>query len=370
MYFSPLEDEKLVEFVSKYPVLYDASVADYKDAVMRENIWKEIGLKLNKTGMLAKLDESVGKIVEAMAERGILDNSIIVFLSDNGAQTFGLHTNEGSNWPLRGLKFTLFEGGVRGTCAIWSPLIKQTGRVSSDLIHISDWLPTLYSAAGGNVSDLGDVDGVDQWPNLASIPGDSPRSELLLNIDSSRGMEALISDEWKLVVGSFEDGVYDYHYGDDGRETKNQVYITEVLQSPVSRCIAVVSNSSSVIEEADIERLRSLARVECRGVIVNGSGPYCNSPCLFKLTDDPCETNDVSSVYPELVERMKKTLDRHREKMVPQLNQPVDPASDPALFDDVWVPWLDFSAKSCGIQGGTFLVSFVLLWMVTRSFLV
>nr|CAD7590329.1 unnamed protein product [Timema genevievae] len=103
-------------------------------------------------GMLARLDESVGKIVEAMAERGMLDNSILVFLSDNGAQTFGLHTNEGSNWPLRGsvcpqLKFTLFEGGVRGTCAIWSPLIQQTGRVSSDLIHISDWLPTLYSAA-------------------------------------------------------------------------------------------------------------------------------------------------------------------------------------------------------------------------------
>nr|CAD7576150.1 unnamed protein product [Timema californicum] len=184
--------------------------------------------------MLARLDESVGKIVEALAERGILDNSILVFLSDNGAQTFGLHTNEGSNWPLRGvqrvennlektslsvpeskpylpvngslvycdssaldhvvteavsvesrrrsgtlvspgygqrrsqenfgvsyfweplttpslrpqLKFTLFEGGVRGTCAIWSPLIQQTGRVSSDLIHISDWLPTLYSAAG------------------------------------------------------------------------------------------------------------------------------------------------------------------------------------------------------------------------------
>nr|CAD7398174.1 unnamed protein product [Timema poppensis] len=222
----------------------------------------------------------------------------------------------------------------------------------------------------GNVSDLGDVDGVDQWPNLAGNPGDSPRSELLLNIDSSRGMEALISGEWKLVVGSFEDGVHDYHYGDDGRETKNQAYITEVLQSPVSRCIAVMSNSSSVVEEADIERLRSLARVECRGVIVNGSGPYCNSPCLFKLTDDPCETNDVSSVYPVLVERMKKTLDGYREKMVPQLNQPVDPASDPALFDDVWVPWLDFSAKSCGIQGGTFLVSFMLLWMVTRPFLV
>lgn len=50
------------------------------------------------------LDWSVGKIIKTLSARGHLGNSIIMFLSDNGAQTFGEHENFGSNWPLRGVK--------------------------------------------------------------------------------------------------------------------------------------------------------------------------------------------------------------------------------------------------------------------------
>lgn len=95
--------------------------------------------------MVSKLDDSVGQIVEALDSKNMLQNSIIVFVSDNGAPTIGSFMNWGSNYPLRGIKDTLFEGGVRDAAFIWSPLIVQNGRVSYDLIHVSDWLPTLIT---------------------------------------------------------------------------------------------------------------------------------------------------------------------------------------------------------------------------------
>ena len=81
----------------------------------------------------------------------MLENSIIIFSTDNGGPAEGFNLNAASNWPLRGVKNTLWEGGVRGAGFIWSPLIKNRERVSEQIMHISDWMPTLYEAAGGNL---------------------------------------------------------------------------------------------------------------------------------------------------------------------------------------------------------------------------
>jgi len=101
--------------------------------------------------MMSALDRSLGRVVEALEQQGMLKNSIIVFMADNGAPTIGRFPNWGSNYPMRGLKETLWEGGVHGAALIWSPLINAAPRVSTGLMHITDWLPTLYAAAGRNL---------------------------------------------------------------------------------------------------------------------------------------------------------------------------------------------------------------------------
>lgn len=54
--------------------------------------------------MVSKLDESVGDVIIALRKQGMLENSIVLFMSDNGAPSFGIHSNKGSNYPLRGVR--------------------------------------------------------------------------------------------------------------------------------------------------------------------------------------------------------------------------------------------------------------------------
>lgn len=151
--------------------------------------------------MVTKLDESIGRITLELRKNGMLDNSIIAFMSDNGAPTIGEFPNQGSNYPLRGVKETLWEGGVRGAAFVWSPLLQETPRVSTDLMHVTDWLPTLYTAAGGDINALDpEVDGVDQWSSLVyNLP--TARAEVLLNIDEKYRNAALRFNNWKIILG-------------------------------------------------------------------------------------------------------------------------------------------------------------------------
>ncbi|RXG59692.1 Arylsulfatase B, partial [Armadillidium vulgare] len=94
--------------------------------------------------MLWKLDESVGRVIKALQDNNMLDNSIVVFTTDNGGDSSGHSGGAASNWPLRGTKNSMWEGGVRGSAFIWSSLLKKPGRVSMEMMHITDWFPTLY----------------------------------------------------------------------------------------------------------------------------------------------------------------------------------------------------------------------------------
>lgn len=90
----------------------------------------------------------------------------------------------GSNYPFRGGKDMLWEGGVKGTAFVYSDLIKHKGRVSHELIDITDWVPTIYHLAGGNADLLHKyLDGKNVWGTISNKDIPSPRDEILHNID-------------------------------------------------------------------------------------------------------------------------------------------------------------------------------------------
>lgn len=98
--------------------------------------------------IIVRLDESVGEVVNTLNEENILNDTVIIFMSDNGAMTTGYYENFGSNWPFRGLKSTLYEGGVKNAAVMWYNQLAHKGIVEENLVHITDWFPTLYNAAG------------------------------------------------------------------------------------------------------------------------------------------------------------------------------------------------------------------------------
>ena len=95
-------------------------------------------------------------------------------------------------------------GGVRGVAFVHSPLLGLKGRVSMDMMHATDWVPTLYGLAGGNTDRLKHLDGFDMWPMLAQEQP-STRTEVLVNINPHiQNRAALRFQQWKLVVNTSE----------------------------------------------------------------------------------------------------------------------------------------------------------------------
>lgn len=170
-------------------------------------------------GMTAALDEGVGKIVATLKEEGLLDNTLIIFSSDNGGHKPG---QIGSNTPLRGGKGTLYEGGIR-VCALarWAGHIPPQ-QVIKEPLHAVDWYPTLVRLAGGSLEQKLPLDGRDIWPVLTK-GAKSPHESLFIH-DWFPNRAALRMGDWKLSAVKTETKVkgYElYNLAEDPKEKKN-----------------------------------------------------------------------------------------------------------------------------------------------------
>ncbi|XP_018021604.1 arylsulfatase B [Hyalella azteca] len=152
-------------------------------------------------GMVSALDHAVGSVVAALEETGHFQNSIIVFSSDNGASW----NKMGLNWPLRGSKGSLFEGGTRVPAVVSSLRLAQRGVVYTGLFHATDWYPTLLRAAGAPASASEGLDGVDQWEALNGR-APPPRQQMIYQMTNHRGLStAMRYKNYKVILGNFKD---------------------------------------------------------------------------------------------------------------------------------------------------------------------
>ncbi len=226
------------------------------------------GRRRTYAGMVAAMDEGIGEILAALEKKGLRENTLIVFCSDNGGPLPGVVT---SNGPLRDGKGSLYEGGVRvPAIAVWPGKI-SAGSIVHAPLHMVDWYPTFLNLAGAPSSGGHALDGRDAWPAITR-GAPSPHEDILTNISTTGG--ALRAGDWKLVVnGQVRDGE---EGGDERPERRAQK--EQALAAPV------------------IE--------------------------LFNLADDLSEKTNLAEKYPEKVRELRTRLDAYAKAAAPSLQAP------------------------------------------------
>ncbi len=154
--------------------------------------------------MVTAVDDAIGELTNALSKKGMLDNTLVVFHSDNGgAVAHKYPTGDGDvavggadNGPYRNGKGSLYEGGVRVPAFVKWPKGLEGG-VSSALVHVTDLYPTLLAQAGAKKEQRKPLDGVDQWPAIAQSKL-SPRKDIPIAVEDHRA--AIRAGDWKLIL--------------------------------------------------------------------------------------------------------------------------------------------------------------------------
>lgn len=137
--------------------------------------------------MVKSLDDGIGRVMAALEESGQAENTLVLFMADNGAD----YKYGGSNKPFRGQKATLFEGGIRVPCVMKFPGIIKAGTVSNDQVGAIDLFPTFCKMAGVNPQKYL-PDGHDIMKVLQG--GAMPQREMLFELHMA---SALRVGDWK-----------------------------------------------------------------------------------------------------------------------------------------------------------------------------
>lgn len=154
--------------------------------------------------MITAMDDQIGRVLAALDQRGMRQNTVVLFQSDNGGTRSAKFTGEidmskatipCDNGPWRDGKGTLYEGGTRVVSVIDWPGHVKPGSVVDEAIHVVDMYPTLAKIAGAKPGDK-PLDGVDAWPAIAEGKP-SARTEVVYNVEPL--MAGIRQGPWKLV---------------------------------------------------------------------------------------------------------------------------------------------------------------------------
>jgi arylsulfatase A-like enzyme len=259
--------------------------------------------------MMARLDAAIGDFVKMLKAKGIWEDTILWVTSDNGGMTHWgptwFEASVASNYPLRGGKATLFEGGMRTVSFVTGGFLPDSasGAVRHELIQHVDVAETLAQLGGANLG--ASSDGYNVWETIAHGEA-SPRTEVPLNIDASvpgKNFSALIQRNWKLIHTSLLlELPFDGWWSPD----------------PYRRTLPKLCQMS--------------VKVHDRSVM------------LFDIGRDPEERYNVALSNQDVVLRMLRRIDELADpKNGYRDPQPLikDPQADPKHHDGCLAPWLD-----------------------------
>lgn len=161
--------------------------------------WHKGGTPEKFAGMVKSLDDAVGKIVDAVDAAGLAKNTMIIFTSDNGGEEF-------SNMGIyRGMKETLWEGGIREPAIIRWTSVLHGGVTSHQVLITMDWTATILGAAKAKADPAFPLDGMNLMPYFNTHRKNTPRT-FYWRLSQEFRQQAIRDGDWKYL--KIEDAEY------------------------------------------------------------------------------------------------------------------------------------------------------------------
>jgi arylsulfatase A len=231
--------------------------------------------------MIRCMDRGVGRVLEQLERTGLADNTIVLFTSDNGPQFGGKGEmcSDRFNCGFAGSKLLVYEGGIRLPMAIRWPAGIDGRRQVHEMVHLTDWLPTLVGLMDGEVPNDLHLDGLDVMPVLRGERGVvNPTRFWQWNRYTPVGEcnAAMRDGNWKLVRPAISAlmSVSNEDLGMDVDSKYNPQKYTDILRTTEPE------HSQYTVPE----------------------------PQLFDLASDPLERNNIAAAHPERVVLMTNQL--------------------------------------------------------------
>lgn len=223
--------------------------------------------RAQEAALMSLLDDTIGRIVDAIVARGWWADTLMLFSSDNGAP-LDVSESGGNNWPLRGGKYSSWEGGTKVPAFISGGVVPavRRGATETGVLHLADWMATLGAVSGVNTSfdaraaaaGLPPMDSLNMWPLLSGENATSPRVEIPIS------PQVLFSWPYKLLRGP---------------------------QDWAGYTSAVYPNASSIDP-----------------ALSPNQWAFCGDGCLFDVRADPEERDNVAAANPAVAAKLAARL--------------------------------------------------------------